>query len=174
MGMECEDIKNVIVIGLVKGKGHRKGQYLFVKEPDGAILFPGGKVKMAESLVDALRREIKEETGLDGSAFRLACIEHTSTWEKGARQPTKSMVLYFFETDVLYSKGTRTGRTLWMDQSQIEAAKTAIPYDNLLIARGLEAVVPDRPYIVPAGSRDTLEDPRYIAIRIFCWIAGKQ
>jgi ADP-ribose pyrophosphatase YjhB (NUDIX family) len=53
----------------------RDGKLLLVKEilESGKEywIFPGGKVEFGESLVDAARREIKEETGLDVEILRF-------------------------------------------------------------------------------------------------------
>ncbi len=61
----------VIVAGLVK----KDGRVLLVKEILESKLpywiVPGGKVEFGESLVDAVKREIKEETNLDVEVLRL-------------------------------------------------------------------------------------------------------
>jgi ADP-ribose pyrophosphatase YjhB (NUDIX family) len=173
MDAESGDIKNVIVIGLIKGTGRRKGQFLFVKEPDGAILFPGGKVKVTESLTDALYREIKEETGLECTGRRLVCIEHVGSWEKGALRASRSMLLYFYEVNIVQKMHTPNEGGLWMERKQIEAAKAVVPYDNLLMARGLASVELGRPYVVPPGFQDTPGDPNSVAVRTFCWASEK-
>ncbi len=173
MEKECGDIKNVIVIGLIKGTGRYKGQFLFVTEPDGAILFPGGKVKVNESLVDALHREIKEETGLECANSRLVCIEHVSSWENGAARPSRSMLLYFFDASIDRQPPAVKGGVLWMGRKQIDAANAVIPYDNLLMSRGLAHVELNRPHVVPPGFQDTPGDSSHVAVRTFCWASEK-
>ncbi len=176
MNVESGDIKNVIVIGLIKGTGRYKEYFLFVKESDGAdgaILFPGGKVKVNEPLVDALHREIKEETGLECTGSRLVCIEHVSSWENNAPRASGSMLLYFFEASIDRQSPAANEGVLWMGRKQIESVKAVIPYDNLLIARGLARVELNRPYIVPPGFQDTPGDPNRTAVRTFCWASEK-
>ncbi len=173
MNEESGDIKNVIVIGLIKGTGRRNGQFLFVKEPDGTILFPGGKVKVTEALTEALHREIKEETGFDCIGSRLVCIEYVGCWEKGMPQATRSILLYFFDVNISQKKPMLNEKVLWMGQKQIKAAKAVIPYDNLLMARGLAYIELGRPYSIPPGFQDTPVDPSRVAVRTFCWAAEK-
>ncbi len=172
-GVEGEDIKNVIVISLIKRKEGCNGQFLFVKEPSGVILFPGGKVKATESLTEALHREIKEETGLECTGSRLVCIEHMSSWEKGAARASKSMLLYFFGVSIDQQSPVAKEGVLWMGRKQIEAVKAVVPYDNLLIARGMARIKLGHPYFVPPGFQDTPGDQNSVAVRTFCWASQK-
>ena len=79
-----------VAAGLVK-KDHR---YLITKRPAGVHLgglweFPGGKRETGESLEECLRRELKEEVGIDitpGSFFHTIRHEY----------PEKVVELHFF------------------------------------------------------------------------------
>lgn len=53
------------VISGVKTLLLREGWALVLLEPDGQLDLPGGRVEEGENYLDCLRREIKEETGLE-------------------------------------------------------------------------------------------------------------
>ncbi|MFO8036436.1 MAG: NUDIX domain-containing protein [Anaerolineales bacterium] len=65
-----------------------QGQLLIVKSHKwkGKYTIPGGHVEVGERLEDALRREVKEETGLDVHDIAFLCFQEyiggDSFWEK--------------------------------------------------------------------------------------------
>lgn len=48
-----------------------QGNILLVKTRDGGWVYPGGQVEVGENLLDALVREIKEESGIDTTVSYL-------------------------------------------------------------------------------------------------------
>ncbi len=54
-----------------------KGEILLVRSHKwkGKLVVPGGKVKLGERLEEALKREIKEETGLDIHSIEFLCFQ---------------------------------------------------------------------------------------------------
>ena len=48
-----------------------QGNILLVKTHDGGWVYPGGQVEVGENLLDALVREIKEESGIDTMVSNL-------------------------------------------------------------------------------------------------------
>lgn len=69
----------VAVGGIVENE---KGEILLVKTINGGWVFPGGQVEVGENLVDALAREVKEESGVNievGSL--LSVISNTGTYK---------------------------------------------------------------------------------------------
>lgn len=70
----------VAVDGIVENE---RNEILLVKHRDKEVwTIPGGQVEIGENLVDALIREIKEESGIDVSVNKLVCISsNTCTYE---------------------------------------------------------------------------------------------
>lgn len=73
-----------------------QGQILLVKTQHEGWVFPGGQVETGENLVDALVREIKEESGIDVVVSHLLGVySNTSSykWHDGVTDvPTKVML----------------------------------------------------------------------------------
>lgn len=53
---------------------NQKNDVLLIKNPTRGWELPGGHVEEGESIMEALKREIKEETGIDIAAIRFAGI----------------------------------------------------------------------------------------------------
>ena len=66
----------VSVAGLVKNE---QGQVLMILSPDRGWEYPGGMVEQGETLQEALRREILEETGVTAEAVAFAGITKNMT-----------------------------------------------------------------------------------------------
>jgi len=73
-----DEIKKVLPIVSVEALIVSDGGLLCLKrnnEPvKGEWWFPGGRIRKGESLEEALRREIKEETGLELSSYKLVNV----------------------------------------------------------------------------------------------------
>ncbi|MCR2821264.1 NUDIX hydrolase [Lederbergia panacisoli] len=85
----------VAVGGIVEDE---RGNILLVKTRDGGWVYPGGQVEVGENLIDALSREIKEESGIDTVVSYLIGV-HSNTaihkWYDGVTDvPTKVMFDY--------------------------------------------------------------------------------
>ena len=59
----------VAVGGLISNS---EGRVLLVKSPRRGWEFPGGQVEIGEDLISALKREVKEEAGVDIEVKQLA------------------------------------------------------------------------------------------------------
>lgn len=68
----------VTAAGIVENE---KGEILLVKTHHGGWVFPGGQVEVGENLIDAVKREIKEESGIEIEVGNLFCVSsNTATY----------------------------------------------------------------------------------------------
>lgn len=85
----------VAVGGIVEDE---QGNVLLVKTHHGGWVFPGGQVEVGENLMDALIREIKEESGIDVAVSKLIGVYSNTGIHKfydGVTDvPTKLMLDY--------------------------------------------------------------------------------
>ncbi len=72
------------------------GELLMVKTWRGGWVFPGGQVEVGENVVDAVKREILEETGIDAEVGELFCVSSNTCKYPGyngvKEVPTKIML----------------------------------------------------------------------------------
>ncbi|EHB68632.1 NUDIX hydrolase [Paenibacillus lactis] len=110
----------VAVGGIVENE---KGEILLVKVRNGWV-FPGGQVEVGENLIEALMREIKEESGIDITVSHLIGVySNTSTYPgyNGVDMvPTKVMMDFV----CTYSGGElctsdETSDCRWVPQSDV-------------------------------------------------------
>jgi 8-oxo-dGTP pyrophosphatase MutT (NUDIX family) len=82
----------VAVAGVVENE---QGQILLVKTQHGGWVCPGGQVEVGENLIDALIREVKEESGIDVRVSNLLGVFSNTgihKWYDGITDvPTKVM-----------------------------------------------------------------------------------
>ena len=71
-------------------------EILMVKNHRGGWVFPGGQVEVGENVIDAVKREVMEETGIDIEVGEVFCISsNTCTYPgyNGVKEvPTKIML----------------------------------------------------------------------------------
>ncbi|MBE1553826.1 NUDIX hydrolase [Sporosarcina limicola] len=84
---------HIVAVGGIVEDAH--GNILLVKTIDGGWVFPGGQVEVGENLMDALCREIKEESGIDVVVAHLIGVYSNTgmyKWYDGVTDvPTKVM-----------------------------------------------------------------------------------
>jgi 8-oxo-dGTP diphosphatase len=87
---------HIVAVGGIVEDDH--GNILLVKTQHGGWVFPGGQVEAGENLIDALSREIKEESGIDTVVSHLIGVYSNTAihkWHDGVTDvPTKVMLDY--------------------------------------------------------------------------------
>lgn len=112
----------IAVDGIVEND---KSEILLVKHRDKEVwTVPGGQVEIGENLIEALIREIKEESGIDVVVNKLVCISsNTGTYEgyNGyGTVPTK--VMFGFTCTFIGGELTdsdETSESLWVPRERV-------------------------------------------------------
>jgi len=91
------------------------------------LTFPGGHVEAGESIVDAVIREMKEETGLDVSNPRLCGLKQFPI--EGGRY-----LVFLFSSDTFSGvlRGSEEGEVLWVKRAELSELKTVADFPALL------------------------------------------
>lgn len=96
---------------------HQKDQYLLqnrVKDDWKGFALPGGHIEKEESIIDAVIREMKEETGLDIRNPKLCGIKQFPI-ENGR------YIVFLFQTDEFFGEVTSSeeGEMVWVKRSEL-------------------------------------------------------
>ncbi len=93
-----ENVGRVLPSHIVAAAGivlNEKNEILMVKTYRGGWVFPGGQVEVGENVIDALKREIMEETGVEAEVGELFCVSSNTCKYPGyngvKEVPTKVM-----------------------------------------------------------------------------------
>ena len=114
----------VAVSGLVR---HHNGKVLLIRGPRRGWEFPGGQVEEGESLIKALIREIKEESGVNASIGSLVGVY------SNIKSPTK--LAFGFLADYVSGELTTSEESIetkWIAQHlALQQVTNPIIYDRL-------------------------------------------
>lgn len=125
------------VVGIIR----KDDKILIQKRPSSGLLadlweFPGGKRPPEETLIEALKREIKEETGMDVIAANyLITVDHAYTDYK--------VKLHAFECTVSDdSDNAKNNKSKWINLKEME--KFPFPSGSVKIIKYLTEIHPDQ------------------------------
>jgi ADP-ribose pyrophosphatase YjhB (NUDIX family) len=111
----------VAVGGLIENE---EGKLLMVKSPDRGWEIPGGQVEAGEALTDALKREVKEETGIDIEVGDLKAIHSniSKRFQPDGVSPIGSIISLGFTGKAVSGELTTSDESLevdWFDREII-------------------------------------------------------
>ena len=109
---------------------HKDGKYLLqnrVKDDWKGYTLPGGHIEQGESIVDAVIREMKEETGLTIIHPRLCGVKQFPI--EGGRY-----IVFLFETSQFegYLRSSDEGAMYWLDQEKLASVHLVDDFDELI------------------------------------------
>lgn len=94
------------------------------------IAFPGGKIETGESIVDSVKREVWEETGLKLNDLKICGIKD---WYDKKEEERQLIILFTsdnFSGDLLPE--TSEGKVYWIEEKELRNKKMADDFDKLL------------------------------------------
>lgn len=111
----------VTVSGLIEND---EGKILMIKSPDRGWEIPGGQVEVGENLTQALKREVKEETGIDIEVGNLRAVSSNleNRVQPDGISPIGSIVNFRFIGKAISGKLTTSEESLevaWFDRENI-------------------------------------------------------
>lgn len=109
---------------------HEGDRYLLqnrVKPDWRGYTLPGGHIEPGESVVDAVKREMKEETGLTVPCPRLCGVKQFPSG--GARY-----IVFLFETERFEGelRSSEEGQMRWVDRAELKSLDTVPDLEELL------------------------------------------
>lgn len=122
---------HIVAVGGIVENGQE--EILLVKTHHGGWVFPGGQVEVGENLIDALIREVKEESGIDIVVSHLIGVYSNTgihKWYDGVTDvPTKVMLDYVCKpVGGVLSISDETTESKWVGKHEVLDYVTASAY----------------------------------------------
>jgi ADP-ribose pyrophosphatase YjhB (NUDIX family) len=117
------NVLNILLVGNLPPFGsvcmivEDKGRYLVVQRPEGKIVFPSGFMRWHEHPTQTVRREGKEETGLDLQVGEV--VGYSSV--VSSRFNRMSSLTLIYEAEVIGGQlhGSVEGEPYWLEESEL-------------------------------------------------------
>ena len=114
---------------------HKNDQYLLqdrIKKDWQGFTLPGGHVEVGESIVDAVIREIKEETGLTIYNPKLCGIKHFPI--NGGKYENGRYLVFLFQTDQFTGElvSSEEGCMHWVNMEDLDKVNLVSDFKELL------------------------------------------
>ena len=121
----CEQVE-LTTLCLIYKEGKLLLQNRVKKDWQGWTL-PGGHIEPGESIVEAVKREIKEETGLTVNSAELRGVKQFPIDEG-------RYIVFLFRTDDFTGEllSSEEGKMQWFDRSELPALNTVSDFEELL------------------------------------------
>ena len=94
------------------------------------IAFPGGKIEEGESIVESVKREVFEETGLKIANLKICGVKDWYDYKEKIRY-----LIFLFETNTYTGDlilETNEGKVYWVTYEELKKMNIASDFDKLL------------------------------------------
>jgi len=96
-----------------------KGRYLVIQRPEGKIVFPSGFIRWREHPTQTVRREGKEETGLELRVGEV--VGYSSTVSSHFYRMSTLTLIYEAEAVGGQLHGSVEGEPCWLEESELRS-----------------------------------------------------
>lgn len=133
---------NSIVPAVTAVVENDNGELLMIERTDNGLwALPGGAQDLGESVIDAVRREIKEETGIDTEVTGLSGIysdpRHVIAYDDGEVRQEFSLCFRARPIGGSLRASSETSRVAWVPFDQLDCLEMH-PTMRLRVVHGLE------------------------------------